>query len=106
MHHLAARCDFENLIVDRARLGVPYMAPFSDFPWLKQAFSVVERWPVDPGRLETLITKKLLSREQVDKFLAEGAIGSHLENIQRDEGYKGFNKNNVSAIIRKTDPRM
>lgn len=106
MHHLAARCDFERLVSDLARLGVPYMAPFSDFPWLKQSFSVGERWPVDAGRLETLVMKKLLSREQADKFLAEGAIGSHLENIQRDEGYKGFNKNNVSAIIRKTDPRI
>ncbi|ABA89679.1 hypothetical protein Pcar_2440 [Syntrophotalea carbinolica DSM 2380] len=106
MHHIAARCDFHRLSADLARLGIPFMAPFSDFPWLKQAFSVVERWPVDADRLETLVIKKLLSREQADKFLAEGAIGSHLENIQRDEGYKGFNKNNVSAIIRKTDPRI
>jgi hypothetical protein len=106
MHHLAIRCDFERLVCDLDRLGVKYMAPFSDFPWLKQAFSVGERWPVDTNRLDTLVMKKLLSREQADKFLAEGAIGSHLENIQRDEGYKGFNKNNVSAIIRKTDPRL
>jgi len=106
MHHLAVRCDFHCLALDLARLGVPFMAPFSDFPYLKQAFSVVERWSVEAGRLETLVMKKLLNREQADKFFAEGAIGSHLENIQRDEGYKGFNKNNVSAIIRKTDPRL
>jgi hypothetical protein len=82
------------------------MAPFSDFPWLKQAFSTAERWTVDASRLTKLVADKMLTPEQVDKFLAEGAVGSHLENIQRCEGYKGFNKNNVSAIIRKTDPRM
>jgi hypothetical protein len=106
MHHLAARCDFDRLITDLARRDVQYMAPFSDFPWLKQAFSTAERWTVDASRLTKLVADKMLTPEQVDKFLAEGAVGSHLENIQRCEGYKGFNKNNVSAIIRKTDPRM
>ena len=40
------------------------------------------------------------------KFLREGAIGSHLENLQRREGYKGFNQQAVSAIIAATDPRL
>lgn len=106
MHHLAARCDFQRLIDDLARHGVAYMAPFSDFTYLKQAFSVAERWPVQAGRLEKLLDDRLLTEEQADKILAEGAVGSHLEDIQRDEGYKGFNKKNVSAIIRKTDPRI
>jgi len=106
MHHLAARCDFGRLIDDLAPRGVSYMAPFSDFDYLKQAFSVAERWPVDAGRLQKLVDDKFLTREQADKMAAGDAVGSHLENIQRGEGYKGFNKKNVSAIIRKTDPRM
>ncbi|MDK2847155.1 MAG: hypothetical protein PWP34_508 [Desulfuromonadales bacterium] len=106
MHHLAARCDFTRLIADLAPRGVAYMAPFSDFTWLRQAFSKAERWSVDEARLEKLLAAKLVTRRQADKFQAEGAVGSHLENIQRGEGYKGFNKKNVSAIIRKTDPRM
>ena len=40
------------------------------------------------------------------RFLREGAIGSHLENLQRHEGYKGFNQQAVSAIIAATDPRL
>lgn len=43
--------------------------------------------------------------EQHAQFLREGAIGSHLENLQRREGFKGFNQQAVSAIIAATNPR-
>jgi hypothetical protein len=86
-------------------LGVGYMPPFSDFPYLKQAFSVAERWEVDPARVEKLIRDKSITNEQGARFIDQGAVGSHLENIERREGYKGFNRKNVSAIIQQTDPR-
>lgn len=105
MHHLAGQFDFERLMRDLAGHGVGYMAPFSNFPYLKQAFSIAERWPVDPLRLNRLVREGVISSEQGQKFLADGAIGSHLEDIERGQGYKGFNKNNVSVIIRATDPR-
>ncbi len=105
MHHVAARFDFERLIGDIARYGVKYMAPFSNFPYLKQAFSVAERWQADPTRVEMLVRQKAVTNEQADRFLSQGAVGSHLENIQRGEGYKGFNRKNVSASILETDPR-
>jgi hypothetical protein len=105
MHHLAALFDFDRLAADLAGHGVEYMAPFSDFPYLRQAFSVAERWPVDPERVARLVQDRGITGEQGGKFLAQGAVGSHLENIQRREGYKGFNRKNVSAIIRWTDPR-
>jgi 4-hydroxyphenylpyruvate dioxygenase-like putative hemolysin len=102
---MAAQFDFERLIGDLAKYGVEYMAPFSNFPYLKQAFSVAERWAVDPARMEKLVREKAVTSEQGERFLTQGAVGSHLENIQRREGYKGFNRKNVSAIIRDTDPR-
>jgi hypothetical protein len=105
MHHLAARFDFDLLTDDIAQFGVEFMAPFSDFSYLKQAFSVAERWQVEPQRVHELLDRKAITAEQADRFLARGAVGSHLENIQRREGYKGFNKKNVSAIIKETDPR-
>jgi len=105
MHHFAARFNFERLIADLARLGVEYMAPFSNFPYFKQAFSVAERWEVDPARVEKLIRDTSITNEQGERFLKQGAVGSHLENIERREGYKGFNRKNVSTIIRQTDPR-
>ncbi len=105
MHHLAAQFDFERLIADIAQYNVKYMAPFSNFPYLKQAFSVAEKWEVDPKRVEKLVKEKTITNAQGEQFLSQGAVGSHLENIQRREGYKGFNRKNVSAIIRETDPR-
>jgi hypothetical protein len=105
MHHLAAQFDFERLIADIAQYGVKYMAPFSNFPYLKQAFSIAEKWEVDPKRVEKLVKEKIITNEQGEQFLSQGAVGSHLENIERREGYKGFNRKNVSAIIRETDPR-
>ncbi len=105
MHHLAARFEFDHLITDLARYGVHYMPPFSNSPYLKQAFSVAERWHVDPVRLNRLVRENAIGSGQAEMFLSQGAVGSHLENIERGEGYKGFNKKNVSAIIRDTDPR-
>jgi hypothetical protein len=32
-------------------------------------------------------------------------VGSHLENLQRRGGFKGFNQKSVSVIIEATDPR-
>ena len=43
--------------------------------------------------------------DQAEKFRTEGAIGSHLENLERNQGFKGFNQTGVSEIISATDPR-
>lgn len=53
--------------------------------------------------MNSLIAKA--QRCQVQKFTNEGAIGSHLENLQRKGGFKGFNQKSVSVIIEATDPR-
>lgn len=105
MHHLEAQFAFEELTEDLHHMGIGMMDPFSNFPYLKQAFTHGEQWTVDPKRLETLLAKGLITEEEREKFLRYGAVGSHLENLQRKEGYKGFNQKNVSYIILKTDPR-
>jgi 4-hydroxyphenylpyruvate dioxygenase-like putative hemolysin len=105
MHHLEAQFMFEELTEDLAQKGIQMMNPFSSFPYLKQAFTVGETWPVEPARIERLLREHKINSEQADKFLKQGALGSHLENLQRREGYKGFNQKNVSLIIKKTDPR-
>lgn len=81
------------------------MKPFSDFAFLKQAFTEGERWPVDPERVKSLLAKNLITEEQATVFIRSGAIGSHLENLQRKGGFKGFNQKSVSVIIEATDPR-
>ncbi len=81
------------------------MKPFSDFRFLKQAFTEAERWPVNPERVKALLAQKLITGEQAGVFIKSGAVGSHLENLQRRGGFKGFNQKSVSVIINATDPR-
>lgn len=106
MHHLEARFDFARLRDQLAGEGIATMKPFSDFPFLKQAFTEGERWRVRPERLAALLQAGLITADQAGGFARDGAIGSHLENLQRKGGFKGFNQKAVSAIIAATDPRL
>lgn len=106
MHHLEAQFMFDDLKQGLSDRGVNMMSPFSSFPYLKQAFTVGETWTVEPDRVHALIKQGKISSDQGERFISQGGIGSHLENLQRREGYKGFNQKNVSIIIKKTDPRL
>lgn len=106
MHHLEARFDFNRLSNDLSKQGVQVMKPFSNFDFLKQAFTVGDIWPVEKKRLDKLLSRSYITKEQYEKFRIEGAIGSHMENLQRDQGFKGFNKASVTKIINATDPRI
>ena len=81
------------------------MSPFTDFSFLKQAFTEAEPWKVKPRRAEMALAAGAISREQAERFRDLGALGSHLEILQRDDGYKGFNQTGINEIIRATDPR-
>jgi len=105
MHHLECQFDHAALVEQLGREGVGTMPPFTNFPFLRQAFTEGERWPVDPARIEALVARGLISVEQAEGFRRHGAIGSHLENLERNDGYKGFNQQGVSDIISRTDPR-
>ncbi len=106
MHHLECQFDFASLKQQlEAEAGVTVMQPFTDFPYLRQAFTTGERWPVDPRRLERLLGEGRIAAEQAKAFERDGAIGSHLENLERNAGFKGFNQTGVSQIIAATDPR-
>jgi hypothetical protein len=107
MHHLEAQFDFDALREGlKTEAGIETMAPFSDFPFLRQAFTAGERWPVSQHRADRALALGWIDAGQHARFLSEGAIGSHLENLERREGYKGFNQQAVSAIIAATDPRL
>ena len=107
MHHLEAQFDFDALKADlKSEAGIEVMKPFSDFPFLRQAFTAGERWPVSKHRADHCRSLGWIDAEQHAKFLRDGALGSHLEDLERREGYKGFNQQAVSAIIAATDPRL
>lgn len=105
MHHLEGQFCFHDLEKDLSSWGVGFMKPFSEMSYLHQAFSSPQLWPVRANIVEKLYKASYISAEQKERFLKEGAIGSHLENLERAEGYKGFNQKNVSSIIKETDPR-
>ncbi len=73
--------------------------------YLKQAFTRGEMWPVDERRIERLLADKWITLEQAARFRSEGVLGSHLEILERNGGYKGFNQTGISEIITRTDPR-
>ena len=106
MHHLECQFDFEALSKRlKQHHGINVMKPFTDYPFLRQAFTEGERWPVSEARIQNLLASRLITPDQAAQFRQNGAIGSHLENLERNEGYKGFNQKGVSEIISATDPR-
>lgn len=104
LHHLAARFDFKKIEKDLAHEEIEFMSPFSDFPFLKQAFTLGEEWTPRKQRLKSLRENHWITKEEFENF-REGSIGSHLENIERGQGFKGFNQGSVSVILERTDPR-
>jgi len=105
MHHLECQFDWHALTEQLGEKGVGMMAPFTTFPFLRQAFTEGEKWQVPEERLSRLVGEGLITEEQAEKFRREGALGSHLENLERNDGFKGFNQHGVSDIISRTDAR-
>ena len=105
MHHLECQFDFDAAREQLQAAGVEAMKPFTDLPYLRQAFTKGEMWPVDPQRIDAVLRSGLISTDDAERFRTAGALGSHLEILQRDDGYKGFNQTGIDEIILKTDPR-
>lgn len=104
LHHLEGQFDFEHASRTFERHGGT-MSPFTNFPHLKQRFTVGQRWAVSSTRLEEALRNGWLTQAQADGFLLDGALGSHLEILERNDGFKGFNQKGISEIIAATDPR-
>jgi len=105
MHHLECQFDFTAAAEQLKTEQVNTMKPFTDLPYLRQAFTQGEIWPVTPSRIDALRNENAITEEQATRFRTAGALGSHLEILQRDDGYKGFNQKGINEIILGTDPR-
>ncbi len=105
MHHLECQFEFEALRDQLQANGIGVMKPFSNFPYLRQAFTEADRWPVRADRIERLLQAGTITPENATQFREHGALGSHLENLERNDGFKGFNQHGVSEILNTTDPR-
>ncbi len=105
MHHIECEYDFEAASKLFQAKGYMVMKPFTDLPILKQRFTEPELWQVSDDRLEAVLQTGAITSDQAQTFRDKGAAGSHVEILQRWEGFKGFNKTGVSNIIRETDAR-
>ena len=106
MHHLECMFDHAALREQlREEAGIETMDPFTEFPYLRQAFTEGEMFTVSPGRIDHLLRSGAIDESQASRFREQGALGSHLENLERNDGFKGFNQQGVSDIISRTDPR-
>ncbi|MEE2938246.1 MAG: hypothetical protein VYA84_19840, partial [Planctomycetota bacterium] len=105
MHHLECQFDFKAARDQLAEQGIESMNPFTNFDHLKQSFTQGEKWPVADKRIVRALQQGWITEEQAEYFRREGSLGSHLEILQRWDGYKGFNQTGISDIIQKTDPR-
>ncbi|MEC9091876.1 MAG: hypothetical protein VX438_04165 [Planctomycetota bacterium] len=105
LHHLECQFDYTAARKLLKLDGIGSMDAFTDFEFLKQCFTLPEIWPVDENRIESLLSQRQISKSQADEFRTKGAVGSHLEILERNNGFKGFNQSGVSDIISMTDPR-
>lgn len=105
LNHLECMYDSKRFNSQFEELNIPMMAPFSDFPHLYQALTVGEWWPVDPRRIDHLVEEGHITAEMGENFKMYGAIGSHFENLERNDGFKGFNQPGIDDVLRIIDPR-
>lgn len=105
MHHLECQFDFDAVRRQLAEVGVETMTPFTDWAHLRQAFTKGEIWPVPFERIDAALAGGFITAEQAEQFRRDGALGSHLEILERNDGFKGFNQTGISEIISRTDPR-
>ena len=106
INHLECMYDHVRMQAQLEAAGVAFMAPFSDFPHLYQALTAGEWWPIDPARVDALEAAGLIDAAQAEDFRLHGAIGSHLENLERNDGFKGFNQPGIDGVLRIIDPRQ
>lgn len=105
LNHVACFYDQVRFREQMAGLGIGTMAPFSNMPHLYQELTHGDWAAVDPARVDALEASGDLPAEEAERIRTNGAIITHLENIERNDGYKGFNKPGIDGVLQKLDPR-
>jgi hypothetical protein len=105
LNHVAALYDNRTLRTQLSDRGIEMMAPFTDWPHLYQELSTGDWMAVDPMRVDRLEAEGHIGADEAERLRLEGSIVTHLENIERNEGFKGFNREGIDSVLRKLDPR-
>ena len=85
--------------------GIEMMKPFTDWPHLYQELTTGDWAAVDPIRVQGLLAAGHIEIEEAEKLCLQGSIITHFENIERNDGFKGFNRDGIDGVLRKLDPR-
>lgn len=105
LNHVAGLFEQKTLRCQLESKGWEMMQPFSDYPHLYQELTHGELIPVDPKVIDALEADGHLGEEESENIRLNGAVLSHLENIERNFGFKGFNKIGIDDVLRVLDPR-
>ncbi len=91
MHHLEAQFDFEGLRTAlKSEAEIETMKPFSDFPFLRQAFTSGERWTVDRGRADRLLESRVDRRRATRAFFGGGGYWQPPGEFAAERGVQGI----------------
>jgi hypothetical protein len=105
LNHVAGLYDQRVLRSQLASHGLQMMPPFTNWPHLYQELTEGDWEAVDPFRVDKLERNGHVSAEEAEQLRMNGSIVTHLENIERNDGYKGFNREGIDSVLRKLDPR-
>lgn len=106
LNHIAGFYDQKIFREIATRNGIQMMPPFSDYPHLYQELTIGEWRAADPRKITALENGGHLSAEEAEDFRLRGSIVHHLENIERNDGYKGFNQPGIDDVLKVIDPRQ
>lgn len=105
INHIAGLYDQREFRRQIHALHITTMEPFSDFEHLYQELTEGDWVAVDPARVDALEREGHIEAGEAEALRVKGTILSHLENIERNDAYKGFNREGIDAVLRKLDPR-
>lgn len=106
LNHVACLFDQRHFREQMVARRISMMAPFTSFPYLYQELTEGDWTAVDARRVDALEAGGHISATEAERLRLDGSILSHLENIERNNGYKGFNREGIDSVLRKLDPRV
>lgn len=105
LNHVAGLYDWEACNRILREDGMAFMEPFSNSDVLYQELTIGDTYAVAPSRVDVLEAEGHIASAEAETVRLNGAIRTHFENIERNFGYKGFNKAGIDTVLRKLDPR-
>ena len=105
LNHVAGLFSQSHFRDQAGKSGIEMMKPFTDWPHLYQELTTGDWAAVDPNRVDILLASGHIEIDEAEKLSLQGSIVTHFENIERNDGFKGFNRDGIDGVLKKLDPR-